>query len=76
MLSLYTIHYSDCNRVLQVCFPGTLDHLSLPNLSADPRHTYQLHLVEGPKEGVTWSGENWLQYPQKRAFPSLSVEKQ
>jgi hypothetical protein len=24
--------------------------------------TFQLHLVEGPNAGITWSSENWLQY--------------
>ena len=33
-----------------VCFPGTLDHLSLANETAHSRHTFQLHLVEGPGE--------------------------
>jgi phytanoyl-CoA hydroxylase len=69
----------ECKAGDLVCFPGTLDHLSLPNLSASPRHTYQLHLVEGPNEGVTWSSENWLQYKEGVAsvptFPSLSVAK-
>ena len=46
-----------------VLFPGTLDHLSLPNGSPHDRHTFQLHMVEGPEGGVTWAEENWLQYP-------------
>ncbi|KAF4735080.1 hypothetical protein FOZ63_030095 [Perkinsus olseni] len=54
-----------------VVFPGTIDHLSLPNTSPQQRHTYQLHLVEGPEAGVTWSKENWLQYPAGKPFPSL-----
>mmetsp|Transcript_8461 Transcript_8461/g.25041 ORF Transcript_8461/g.25041 Transcript_8461/m.25041 type:complete len:464 (-) Transcript_8461:3224-4615(-) len=45
-----------------VVFCGTLDHFSLPNFSDRQRHTFQLHLVEGPGAGVTWSRENWLQY--------------
>jgi len=49
-------------------FAGQLDHLSLPNFSSDPRHTFQLHLVEGPNAGVEWSDSNWLQYPNKRPF--------
>jgi phytanoyl-CoA hydroxylase len=52
-----------------VCFPGTLDHLSLANRSADARHTFQLHLVEGPAAGVRWTASNWLQYPAGQAFP-------
>mmetsp|Transcript_35482 Transcript_35482/g.86013 ORF Transcript_35482/g.86013 Transcript_35482/m.86013 type:complete len:389 (+) Transcript_35482:99-1265(+) len=54
-----------------VTFCGTLDHLSLPNFSNLPRHTFQLHLVEGPKEGITWSPENWLQYPEGDKFIRL-----
>ena len=54
-----------------VVFCGTLDHLSLPNFSNLQRHTFQLHLVEGPKEGVTWSSSNWLQYPASIPFVKL-----
>ena len=49
-----------------VCFVGTLDHFSLPNLSSHgARHTFQLHLIEGPNssQNTQWSSENWLQYP-------------
>jgi phytanoyl-CoA hydroxylase len=54
-----------------VTFCGTLDHLSLPNFSNLPRHTFQLHLVEGPKEGIAWSPSNWLQYPPGEPFLRL-----
>jgi len=54
-----------------VTFVGTLDHLSLPNFSCFPRHTFQLHLVEGPKEGIHWSPDNWLQYPPGEHFVQL-----
>lgn len=54
-----------------VCFPGLLDHLSLPNRSECARHTFQLHLVEGPARGVTWSAGNWLQYPPGAQFPRV-----
>jgi phytanoyl-CoA hydroxylase len=54
-----------------VTFCGTLDHLSLPNFSEFQRHTFQLHLVEGPKEGIRWSQENWLQYPEDIPFVRL-----
>ena len=54
-----------------VMFAGTLDHLSLPNGSPHDRHTFQLHMIEGPTAGVQWGAENWLQYPQGRAFPQL-----
>lgn len=51
-------------------FNGELDHLSLPNISNQPRHTFQLHLVEG--ENVEWSADNWLQYPVGISFLRLS----
>jgi phytanoyl-CoA hydroxylase len=54
-----------------VTFCGTLDHLSLPNYSQLPRHTFQLHLVEGPNAGIQWSRENWLQYPSDTPFLRL-----
>lgn len=56
-----------------VLFPGQLDHLSLPNYSDQPRHTFQLHLVEGPSQGVQWSPRNWLQYPDAAAFPKVEA---
>ena len=55
-----------------VTFCGTLDHLSLPNFSDLQRHTFQLHLVEGPKEDIVWSPCNWLQYPSGVSFLSLT----
>ena len=54
-----------------VVIHGLVDHLSLPNTSDRPRHSYQLHLVEGPAAGVNWSARNWLQYAENKAFPSL-----
>mmetsp|Transcript_5294 Transcript_5294/g.12740 ORF Transcript_5294/g.12740 Transcript_5294/m.12740 type:complete len:399 (+) Transcript_5294:56-1252(+) len=56
-----------------VCFPGTLDHLSLTNKSPAARHTFQLHLVEGPGDGVKWADMNWMQYPAGLTFPSLKL---
>ena len=50
---------------------GSVDHLSLPNTSLHPRHSYQLHLVEGPANGVYWSKDNWLQYKDNKPFPRL-----
>lgn len=64
----------ECNAGDLLCFPGELDHLSLPNTSHAPRHTFQLHLVEGPKAGVTWAKTNWLQYP--KGTPFLSIKKE
>ena len=52
-----------------VVLAGTLDHLSLPNLSPHDRHTFQLHMVES--ENTTWAPENWLQYPAGTDFPKL-----
>ncbi|KAL3924589.1 MAG: hypothetical protein SGILL_000959, partial [Bacillariaceae sp.] len=54
-----------------VVFCGTLDHFSLPNFSKLPRHTFQLHLVEGPNAGVEWAPQNWLQYPMGKTFLQL-----
>lgn len=54
-----------------VVIHGQVDHLSLANLSDRPRETFQLHLIEGPGEGITWSDRNWLQYPKGKPFPSL-----
>lgn len=59
-----------------VTFCGTLDHLSLPNFSSLPRHTFQLHLIEGPDQGIAWSPENWLQYPQGVPFVDLLKGKE
>ncbi|KAL7566524.1 hypothetical protein ACA910_006433 [Epithemia clementina (nom. ined.)] len=52
----------ECRAGDVLLFCGTLDHLSLANHSPHPRHSFQLHLVEGPRAGVTWSPLNWLQY--------------
>jgi len=49
---------------------GEVDHLSKANTSEKGRQTFQLHLVEGPKSGVTWSPLNWLQTPGKE-FPPI-----
>ena len=46
---------AECARGDLLLIHGSVDHLSLPNNSQLPRHTYQLHLVEGPEAGVTWS---------------------
>ncbi|KAL7544278.1 hypothetical protein ACHAWF_007662 [Thalassiosira exigua] len=54
-----------------LAFVGELDHLSLPNLSSKARHTFQLHCIEGEGAGVTWSRENWLQYPPGVPFMKL-----
>jgi phytanoyl-CoA hydroxylase len=61
----------ECKAGDLVVFGGELDHLSLPNGSDHPRHTFQLHLVEGPEASVTWSPSNWLQYPEGRPFLRL-----
>jgi len=55
-----------------VCFAGTLDHLSLSNRTEHERHTFQLHLVEGPDAGIHWATSNWMQYPEGLSFPKLS----
>ncbi len=63
----------ECDAGDLLVFAGELDHLSLPNYSELPRHTFQLHAVEGPAAGITWSPDNWLQYPHGRRFPPLGV---
>jgi phytanoyl-CoA hydroxylase len=63
----------ECKAGDLLAFCGTLDHLSLPNHSDEQRHTFQLHLVEGPYAGVSWSTSNWLQYPKAKKF--LSIKK-
>eukprot|EP01013_Petalomonas_cantuscygni_P044820 TRINITY_DN9463_c0_g1_i1.p3 TRINITY_DN9463_c0_g1~~TRINITY_DN9463_c0_g1_i1.p3 ORF type:complete len:112 (-),score=22.00 TRINITY_DN9463_c0_g1_i1:405-740(-) len=52
-----------------VVLHGLVDHVSLPNTSPHPRHSFQLHIVEGPGGGVTWRPSNWLQYPKGVPFP-------
>jgi phytanoyl-CoA hydroxylase len=61
----------ECKAGDLVAFCGELDHLSLSNTSDRARHTFQLHLVEGPSENVTWSKTNWLQYRNQRPFLRL-----
>jgi phytanoyl-CoA hydroxylase len=61
----------ECGPGDLVTFCGELDHLSLPNTSARARHTFQLHLVEGPSAGIEWSTINWLQYPDGKPFMSI-----
>lgn len=63
----------ECKAGDLLLFPGNLDHLSLPNTSNAPRHTFQLHIVEGPECGIKWSSTNWLQYPD--GAPFLDVKK-
>ena len=48
------------------------NHASLPNFSNRRRHNFQLHVVEGPAAGITWSPLNWLHYPDPGVpFPGL-----
>jgi len=61
----------ECKAGDLVVFPGELDHLSLANVSECQRHTFQLHLVEGDRAGVTWADTNWLQYPKGAPFLSI-----
>jgi len=61
----------ECEAGDLIVIHGSVDHMSLPNVSSKTRDTFQLHLVEGPAEGVTWSERNWLQYPAGKTFPSL-----
>ena len=61
----------ECKQGDLVLIHGSVDHLSLKNTSDKSRHTFQLHLIEGPKQGVAWSKENWLQLANGRPFLSL-----
>ena len=64
----------ECEEGDLVLIHGSVDHLSLENRSGKSRHTFQLHLIEGPSEGVEWSPTNWLQLPSHRkeqGFPRL-----
>lgn len=61
----------ECKAGDLLVFNGELDHLSLPNTSAKARHTFQLHLVEGPDAGITWAPTNWLQYSNGEPFVKL-----
>lgn len=56
-----------------VAFAGTLDHLSLPNLSADQRHTFQLHVIES--ENVQWHTSNWLQTDRPEGFLPIDLSE-
>jgi phytanoyl-CoA hydroxylase len=63
----------ECQPGDLLMFCGTLDHLSLPNTSDKARHTFQLHLVEGPRDNhIEWSTYNWLQYPDGNPFLRLN----
>lgn len=62
----------ECKAGDLLTFCGELDHLSLPNSSEKARHTFQLHCVEGPSEGITWSEYNWLQYADGKPFVKLN----
>jgi phytanoyl-CoA hydroxylase len=66
----------ECKAGDLLAFCGQVDHLSLTNTSTRPRHTFQLHLVEGPGAGVAWSESNWLQYPDGKPFLRLLGEQE
>jgi phytanoyl-CoA hydroxylase len=66
----------ECRAGDVLVLAGTLDHLSLPNRTATAsRDTFQLHLVEGPSQGVEWSPLNWLQYPAEQSFVRLNANE-
>jgi phytanoyl-CoA hydroxylase len=65
----------ECQAGDLLAFCGELDHLSLPNHSTEARHTFQLHLVEGPAENIEWSKYNWLQYPAEQPFLRLNKDE-
>ena len=64
----------ECKAGDLLAFCGTLDHLSLTNRTASARRdTFQLHIVEGPSQGIEWSPLNWLQYPPDQSFVRLNA---
>ena len=63
-----------CEKGDLVLIHGQVDHLSLANTSGASRHTFQLHLVEGPRQGVQWCKRNWMQYPPGETFPELNMK--
>lgn len=65
----------ECNAGDLVVIDGQVDHMSLPNFSQKERHTFQLHLIEGPTQGITWSPRNWLQYPGGKPFPVMDQKR-
>eukprot|EP00924_Labyrinthula_sp_SR-Ha-C_P016966 maker-scaffold_6-snap-gene-20.56-mRNA-1 protein AED:0.01 eAED:0.01 QI:152/1/1/1/1/1/2/69/286 len=60
-----------CAKGDLVLIHGLVDHMSYANRSGRQRHTFQLHLIEGPKAGVEWHRGNWLQYENGKKFISL-----
>jgi len=61
----------ECNPGDLVVIHGQVEHLSLQNYSEKQRHSFQLHLIEGPEEGMTWSKLNWLQFSDDGDFPTI-----
>jgi len=47
-----------------VCFHGLLPHYSAPNRSAQSRHAYTLHAIDGRSR---WSSDNWLRRTDRPA---------
>ncbi len=52
-----------------VVLHGALVHYSFANLSAQQRHAYTLHVIEGP-EHAEWAKDNWLQ--RDTPFPAFT----
>lgn len=70
-------HLSLGNSCTNSLRPSTL--LSNDNIQSSfsslpsSRHTFQLHIVEGPSQGIEWSKYNWLQYPNNEPFVRLNA---
>lgn len=47
-----------------------LVHYSAENSSANPRHAYSIHVVDG-REGVVYPADNWLQRPVEHPFREI-----
>jgi phytanoyl-CoA hydroxylase len=46
-----------------VVLHGDLVHWSFANTSAESRHAYTLHVVEGNRVTHEWASDNWIQAP-------------
>ena len=63
----------ECKKGDLVLIHGLVDHMSLKNTSPQSRHTFQLHMIEGPSQGITWSSSNWLQLDDGEPFLQLAL---
>lgn len=55
-----------------VVLHAALVHYSAENTSADPRHAYSIHIVDG-RDGVEYPADNWLQRPEGHPFRVITA---